>query len=87
MDNVHNQRPKETPLKIDDNTFVFGYKSDWYKMVSVDLLGNKIENRYMTTNLELTAANWEGANRGGSYSATNVQFCSTGQSVCMLHFE
>ena len=81
VDNVGNESPGKTPLKIDDNTFVFGHASDWYKMVSVDSLGNKIENRYMSSGSELTAANWEAANRGGSYSATNVQLCEKGHSA------
>ena len=61
---------------LDDNTFVFGHASDWYKMVAVDAQGNKIENRYMNKNLDLTKANWESANRGGAYSASNVQMCA-----------
>ena len=83
VDNVGNESPGKTPLKIDDNTFVFGHASDWYKMVSVDSMGNKIENRYMSSGSELTAANWEAANRGlgGSYSATNVQLCEKGHSA------
>jgi len=44
-------------------------------MVALNSLGNKTENRYMSSGNELTAANWEAANRGGSYSATNVQLC------------
>ena len=81
VDNVGNESPGKTPLKIDDNTFVFGHASDWYKMVSVDSLGNKIENRYMSSGSELTAANWATANPGGSYSATNVQLCEEGHSA------
>ena len=70
-----NRSPNKTPLKIDDNTFVFGHASDWYKMVAVDAQGNKIENRYMSKALALTKANWENANRGGSYSASDVKMC------------
>ena len=46
-------------------------------MVAVDAQGNKIENRYMNKDLDLTKANWERANRGGpAYSASNVQMCA-----------
>jgi hypothetical protein len=81
IDNVGNQSPNKTPLKIDDNTFVFGHASDWYKMVAVDAQGHKIENRYMDKNLALTKANWENAHRGGSYSASYVQMCSKASST------
>ena len=60
-------------VKIDDSTFVFGQSSDWYKMVAVDATGAKIECRYMNKNLELTKANWEAANRGGSYTVADVE--------------
>ena len=80
IDNLGNQSPNRTPLKIDDNTFVFGHASDWYKMVAVDAKGIKIENRYMNKNLALTKANWENANRGGSYSVSNVQLCTKGRA-------
>ena len=80
-----NQSPNKTPLKIDDNTFVFGHASDWYKMVAVDAQGTKIENRYMNKNLDLTKENWESANRGGAYSASNVQMCTASNAgACIL---
>ena len=86
VDNVGNESPGKTPLEIDDNTFVFGHDDGgWYKMVALNSLGNKTENRYMSSGNELTAANWEAANRGGSYSATNVQLCDEGHIMRSLY--
>ena len=69
------------PFWVNSNTFVFGAldpSGDYFKMVSVDATGTKIESRYMrpgpTTLSTLTLANWDGATKGGfgSYSATDI---------------
>ena len=89
VDNAGIESPGKTPLKIDQNTFVFGHASDSYKMVSVDSRGNKIENRYMSSSSELTAVNWEAATRGGAYFVTNVKLCEghSTPSLCILNVE
>jgi hypothetical protein len=76
IDNEGTQRPNNPSVKINDNTFVFGYKhGQWYKLVSVDSQGNNIENRYMSQSV-LNPTNWQNANRGGDYSAANIQMCA-----------
>merc|ERR1711924_507551 len=69
--------------------FVFGAvekSGDWFKMVSVDATGKKKECRHTKpSNIrkigELTGAIWDAANRGGSYSTTDIKTGSCGNGT------
>merc|ERR1719193_113261 len=84
IDNEGNRHPDSTAVVIDANTFVFGAvggDGDYYKMVSVDSDGTKLENRYFSAGLydadnpsDSVISNWGAANRGGSYEVVDVEF-------------
>jgi len=61
-------------FKIDENTYVFGVVSDWYKMVAVDATGAKIECRYMDKGNTLNADSWVDATHANieSYNVKDV---------------
>jgi len=75
VDNEGNKSDDVVPLVVDANTYVFGVKSDWYKMVAIDKDGKLIERRYMGTNKALTIPNWNAAWSSAAYYVENVQFC------------
>ena len=90
VDNEGNETPDVTPLKINDNTFVFGAKisiAHWYKMVAVDAEGNTVQCRYMYGTSELTSANWMTSYSSGSirYTVKNLTTCGSGtEGMIML---
>lgn len=79
IDNVGRRTRNVTPVKI-GNVYVIGVRSDWYKMVAVDVNGNYVENRYMSRGLPLTEANWNRANRLSRQRFYNVVDVKLSQS-------
>ena len=63
---------------------MFGSLDDpWFKMTSVDVSGNKIENRHSSSTLSSSMSatelenGWSAANRGGEYTVKDIEMCAT----------
>ena len=61
MDNEGNRYLNNIPVKIDENTYVFGHThKGWVKMVGVDSTGEKIQARYeKAVDYLVTKQKWE----------------------------